>query len=396
VGQGTQEQLDRQGLQEMSEQYHGEVLDHQKNRYGRYLQPLMDVWKKTKPPMDFSRWLDEAEKGNTSVVGVTQALALTSQELGGKILATLGTGGGLMIYLDDEARKDYEARASKGTLTGKHVTGTEVIFVIGPDNKLYAGSKARAGRGERKAFNHSSFFSGAPVKCAGTVRLSGGKITLVSELSGHYTPTRAMVALAVRKFAGGDTAWLQEVDVTVGGKTVKGEAFLNEDAIVKARQTWGKYSHGAMSREEAVTLLGTKEDGAWLVRMGTGDAFVVSARQGDKYVHDYAYKIGALGLDRKKLVPPTTQASPSTLTPDQTAQLRLSPAYHGALNRAGSVTLLTGKPEGSWLLREGAGQLVAISYVANNKIEHRLFDTPEALKTYQAHMRTHRAKRITA
>jgi hypothetical protein len=397
VGQGTQERLDRQGLQEMDQQYHGEVLDHQKNRYGRYLQPLMDVWTKAEPGMNMSQWLDEVEKGNMSVKGVAQARDLESEELGGKIVQVLGTAGGLMIYLDDNTRKAYEARPAKGALSGTNVPASgDAIFVIGPDNKVYAGKKQRAQPGQRGAFNHSSFFSGGPVKSAGTIRLSGGKITDVFDLSGHYTPTRAMVATAVRKFGGGDEEWLKAVNVKVGSKTLKGDVFLNEDADIKARQTWGKYSHGTMSREDAVKLLQAKDDGAWLLRYGSDGSFVVSARQGTKYNHVHAYLLGSLGLDRQKLVPPTEKPAPSTLTPDQTAQLRLSPAYHGALNRVASETLLTGKPDGSWLLREGRGQLVALSFVAGGTVKHSLIDSATALTNAQAYMRTNRAKRVAA
>ena len=39
---------------------------------------------------------------------------------------------------------------------------------------------------EGLTFHHSSFTSGKKVKCAGMIRVDGGKVTKISNNSGHY------------------------------------------------------------------------------------------------------------------------------------------------------------------------------------------------------------------
>ena len=279
--------------------------DHQKNRYGRYLPQLRKVWEDHGPKSgSFSKWLDDVEANKTRVPGVKEALALTHPETG-PVVKPGGVAGGRVVYLDDETRKPYVARVTKGAIAGGAVKDGDLIFVIGPDNKIYAGSKARGNPGQVGAFNHSSFFSGGPVKSAGSLKVSGGRITEISDLSGHYMPTKSMVAQAVRKFGGGDQQWLADVKVKLGtAKPVSGASFIDEDYEAGQADIWGKYSVGDMSRENAARALMAGSDGNWLVRMGSNKKLVISYRKGTTVDQDLLTALGSKGLERKKLLLP--------------------------------------------------------------------------------------------
>ena len=380
IGKGTQLKYQEKGLFVMDERYHGEVIDHQKQRYGRHLKPLKDVWDKSGGGgLSFSKWLDEAEKGNTSVAGVAEALTLRDSDRNEPILDPKGTAGGLMIYLDDEGRKDYEVTVSGGQITrkgGKVGTGTELIFVIGPDNKVYAGPKSRAGRGERKAFNHSSFFSGGPVKSAGTLYVSGSEIERISDLSGHYTPNTAMVQAAIRKFGGHSPAWLNQVQIIVGNKPVgTGAEYLGGHTNVRPKgsetqqqqtEAWEKYSHGLLDSHWAENVLKDGEDGSWLLRDNRNRALTVSYRKGDVVAHKLAAELGKLGLNRRQLIVPGKLPRPRFET-----RPRQSPAYHGKLETAAADDLLKGKPDKTWLLRQSSSTNLAVfSRVDGTEIKH--------------------------
>ncbi len=437
IGNYAQTKLQVQGLQPMDPQYHGEVLDRKQNRYGRYLPDLKKVWDdKVDGKVSFSDWLDAVEKNDTTVPGVTEARQVTNDEVG-QVVKPGGIAGGLMVYLDDEARKGYVATASKGALTGPTVKNGQLIFVIGPDNKLYVGGKGRAQPGVRGAFNHSSFFSGGPVKSAGTITVAGGKVTTLNDQSGHYAPNRTMVVAAMRKLGGGDDAWLQSVQVTAGGKTTTGKVYLDGAAKEESIEIWGKYSIGVVSRLQAEAYLKAAPDGSWLVRVGTGNATVFSVRQGTAFTHDVVNKIGGAGLDRKKLltkdklpnvptvvdtpkVTPTrrksVQQAPSTTKPVRTTTketeqpetekeqplgldprfdqaLRSSPAWHGDINRVAAEGLLKGKP-GSWLLRTGRDGHVALSYNEAGKLAHALVENNEAYTNAQGFMSRNQARML--
>jgi hypothetical protein len=419
VGDYAKHEVAQPGLTPRPEDYQGQVLDHQKNRYGRFLPDLKKVWDQHGgAARSFSKWLEDVEANKTNVPGVNEARALTHPELGGgKIVQGGGVTGGRVVYLNDDTRQAYVARVTKGAISGANVGGSgEYIFVIGPDNKIYAGSKARAAAGQPGAFNHSSFFSGGPVRSAGTMRVNGGRITRISNQSGHYSPTKEMVVQAVRKFSGGDADWLGSVTVALGAKTMTGAELLGADNEARPAETWGKYSVGAMSREQAARVLAAASDGAWLVRVGSNKKLVISYRKGHEVEQDLLTKIGEKGLDRKKLLLPGTLATPVSSTPPAQSRvrngngpqnrpttrqrsaptppstpargrrpaapatalsaslvegMRHSEGWHGDLNRAGSEALLKVQPY-AWLLREGRDGIIAFSYNDNGTIRHVL------------------------
>jgi hypothetical protein len=426
IGDYAQAKLKAQGLRPMEPMYHGEVLDHQQNRYGRYLKPLKDVFDKAEPGMSFSQWLDAVEQNRKGVKGVAEALELTSPEIGGsgKIVQSGGTVGGLMIYLDDESRKPYAATVSKGNVTGGKLEGTgQVIFVIGPDNKVYIGRKGRAGVGQRGAFNHSSFFSGGPVKSAGSLKLSGSRITEVSEESGHYAPTRDMVQSAVRKFAGGDKDWLNAVKVRVGRAQLSGAEFLSAQAKASQEATWGKYSAGDLTTSRAARLLEGQDDGAWLVWQNGTHGLYLSHNKGGPVTHVPIEQLGAQGLERKKLLTPEKLAKltpstpparrPSTSRAPQESQstesetteststdpqaledLKNHPAYHAGIDSQRAGALLLGRPDGAFLLRLSRQGVVAVSFVQEGQVRHSLLDDRQNYTNFLSFSRTNRNKMV--
>jgi hypothetical protein len=253
-----------------------------------------------------------------------------------KVVRTEGTAGGLVIYLNDETRKPYVATVNKGVISGPNVKNGTLIFVIGPDNKIYAGSKARAARGQLGAFNHSSFFSGGPVKAAGTMEVAGGAIVEVSNESGHYSPTETMILQAVRKFATGDRGWLGQVQVKIKGKKARnGLVFLGiEDATPKPVPTPKR---------------------------------------------------------RKAPAPraPTPARDPSAPLEAELAEtLRSSAAWHGKISSGAAEALLLKQRPGAWLLRESSGGAIAFSWYdeIENKPKHSLITTNEHFQDYKSYI----------
>jgi hypothetical protein len=439
VGDYAKGKLKEQGLTPMDERYHGEAIDP-KNRYGRYMPELRALWEKHASQLkSFGKWLDDAEAGRVGVVGVREALALEKprNEGGGPIISQGEVAGGRVLYLDDEARKAYAARVVKGVISGGQPAGNNTIFVIGPDNKIYVGGKAR-GRGTVNAFNHSSFFAGGAVRSAGSLKLSGSRIVEVNDVSGHYTPSKEMVITAVRKFAGGDQDWLKQVAVKIGSASpVTGAALLGEAHEINSNEIWGKYSAGPVSRENAARVLLAAADGNWLVRVGSNQKLVISYREGDKVEQDLITAIATNGLARKNLLLPnqvteilsslpplpkitTTKpksnaeqpesesqektptprqsftksrpsqqpepkpkptvpsqsrtAKPWVATPEIIEAAHNSPGWHGVMNSEGAAKVI-GAKQNAWLLRENKDGIITLSRVDGRQIIHSLINS---------------------
>jgi hypothetical protein len=66
------------------------------------------------------------------------------------------------------------------------------IWVQSPKDHFYAGNHVTG------QFHHSSFLSGAGVKCGGELVASQGVIKLISAKSGHYQPSKTHFANAIR------------------------------------------------------------------------------------------------------------------------------------------------------------------------------------------------------
>lgn len=97
-------------------------------------------------------------------------------------------------YLSDADRETFKMTIGRDGLLYQSGTlfnpAAECCFVLGVDNQLYIGPLIKGDPASgNKSFSHSSFFSGSPVKCAGTIPIGGlveGKLLLFSNFSDSY------------------------------------------------------------------------------------------------------------------------------------------------------------------------------------------------------------------
>lgn len=94
--------------------------------------------------------------------------------------------------------KDGRLYDSKGVLydTGDaataHSGGGRSIYVMDEAGNIYASKYQEPG-----LFHHSSLSRAKPVAAAGEIEVAGGKLTAISDKSGHYRPTREFSDQAV-------------------------------------------------------------------------------------------------------------------------------------------------------------------------------------------------------
>jgi hypothetical protein len=87
-------------------------------------------------------------------------------------------------------------------------------------------------------FHHSSFVAGDAVRCAGMIRVAGGKVDMISSNSGHYRPSEANL----RQFA----SWLNDRQVftpSAFARFFRGNALVNEEigVFLGLRATTGRF-----------------------------------------------------------------------------------------------------------------------------------------------------------
>lgn len=110
-------------------------------------------------------------------------------------------------YLDETERERYRIVPVRGRLyttegipfdTGAATSrwanaDARAIFVMDEHGNLYASNTYRVGR-----FHHSSFLAGAPVAAAGEVTVLQGRLTFLSNRSGHYQPSPDTLKVVLR------------------------------------------------------------------------------------------------------------------------------------------------------------------------------------------------------
>lgn len=121
------------------------------------------------------------------------------------------TGADTTERHDKTTRARYRVTVRDGALqdVGGPLGDEEYLFVVDATDALYA-APGRAGQVNR---HHSSFLGGRPVKAAGMFATNGGRITWLSQESGHYKPTKEQVLLALRL--------LQRLGVNLSSFTLK-------------------------------------------------------------------------------------------------------------------------------------------------------------------------------
>jgi len=134
---------------------------------GKTINELVAKWRKNKTKRDFDKWASDR---------VTPKDAKTLAEIN-------------VTYLDKQGREKYLTAFKKGVMSnealGKKATG-KFIYVLSTDKELFVAEKNRG------TFNHSTFFAGKPVLCAGKMDVEEGVIKRVDKSSGHYKTTDEM------------------------------------------------------------------------------------------------------------------------------------------------------------------------------------------------------------
>ena len=100
------------------------------------------------------------------------------------------------FVMDDQKSElnlyDTDQFNDRGSRKGEDDVG---LFVMGTNEHIYAG----VDKTKYRSYMHSYFFAGAPVLCAGLMRVENGRVVTVSGSSGHYGPlARHMIRLLTR------------------------------------------------------------------------------------------------------------------------------------------------------------------------------------------------------
>lgn len=157
-----------------------------------------------------------------------------------------GTAAPKVQYLNADEREKYrldgDSSGFRHASTGLAYDTSEestafsgtgyAIFVVSGDDQLYAGSH------KVSQFHHSSFMAGGDVKAAGELKIEpggeeGGKLSQVTNKSGHYHPTTAHLArtLILLSRWGVTLSDVQVKDMNDEKKDKRGESILHPDGL---------------------------------------------------------------------------------------------------------------------------------------------------------------------
>lgn len=106
-----------------------------------------------------------------------------------------------VAYFDETQREAYVVTIEAGSLVDADgqpfdTAGQLAIYVLSPEGVLYASAEQEQGK-----FHHSSFLAGGPVAGAGELIAAEGKVTLLTDHSGHYRPGKQETGQALCWFA---------------------------------------------------------------------------------------------------------------------------------------------------------------------------------------------------
>jgi hypothetical protein len=170
------------------DEYWLEALD-KKHRMGDGLGKLKSVWQREGSPMNFFDWMDA--KGTAALEAELRKVCLASS------IPALMTG---VKYLDQMTRKNACVNMADGELrlngepfdTTKYTTEFSgpgwAIYVLSPSPlyNFYVGNHIMGTE------HHSSLLAGGKVAAAGELKVSNGKLEIITAKSGHYKPTLDM------------------------------------------------------------------------------------------------------------------------------------------------------------------------------------------------------------
>jgi len=185
--------LSKPGCKPMRDKAWIEFFDP-KHRRPHELKELFSLWKETlQSKMSFWEFLVEQEEQNSKLLDPSiQIRYLTAQERAAYRI---------------QLQPNEKGQATVALPDGNY------MFVLGPDNQLYAGVEVRG------QFHHSSFFAGKAVLTAGEFTVAGGIIEKGSSRSGHYRPEQREVDNFL-KYVEGQGIDLKSFDFTIYEKIV--------------------------------------------------------------------------------------------------------------------------------------------------------------------------------
>jgi hypothetical protein len=149
-------------------------------------------------------------------------------------------------YLTPEERAQYQVSVRDGRLfdangqpldstTSRSVFGDQrLIFVMSPEGRLYASGAQEVGR-----FHHSSFLAGGEVAGAGELVVRNGRITELTDRSGHYRPDPAQVWETLERLRRSGVDLDQVTYTSWRGTSTNAADFYRQYALQQSRRNGG-------------------------------------------------------------------------------------------------------------------------------------------------------------
>ncbi|HIK07164.1 MAG TPA: DUF4157 domain-containing protein [Trichormus sp. M33_DOE_039] len=220
------------------------AFEKQKNEGGE-----TDFWKwkatseyaqKSSPPPDTISFWEWLEKHN-EVLGSKNPQTGQLVDYAGRPIKDLKGGDARVDYLESEVdRRSREVKISGGAWKdafGGVVDSSDLlaispdlpnggkgwmIFVLSPDGKFYA-----AGHKEGE-YHHSSALAGIPIKGAGAIKVTNGRLEAIADKSGHYKPNmhQMYTTLTQLQKAGVDLASIDVITRDFGD--LKGDEWMEK------------------------------------------------------------------------------------------------------------------------------------------------------------------------
>ncbi len=302
----------RRGAVALDDMYHVE-LETEGHLYGRsayQYKQVFDALPTEGKPASFEGWCKQLREG-TPTVGQAEVANLRAN------------------HIDVPTEVEYlspaqQARRVVRTVNGRIQTdagaeaepGANIVFVVRPNGQVLAGKYVR-GR-----FHHSSLVAGENVIGAGEMAFdASGRLTQISDKSGHYMPDRVRVLQGLDAIANTGVD-LSNVDLKLGTSVVgKAGQFL-------AREGWRIHPNNfqQLDTNSANTVLLGKPAGTWLLRQdGNFEGKISYVDRQGQIQHELlavpravpsgtaaATQLGlaqvSLGLDTTKMVAPSAVA----------------------------------------------------------------------------------------
>ncbi len=360
------------GAKVLGRPYRAEYLDDE-HGYGPHLEPWWKEWAQNDGIQDsFSSWLSKIRNGERP---------LGSEFVQDHDIHSVSK----VTYFNEDERADYELVCREGLLYNASSNrpidcreGESYIFVQEPGGKLYAAPY------ERGVLNHTSFLAGAPVLAAGKFIAQNGKITEISDKSGHYATTLTMFCQGIEA--------IQEL----GADLTK--------AKVERFDSQGYYQDPRFVdeiKEEAVSLLefadrhrlkrGFKEARADLLRKPRGSWNLVYSKEMQDFILSYKDRSGAIASEQLSLIHQTTETIIgylesgradllSKLSPymgmtremkEKIAELKVEP-FPLNLDLSLLEDFLSRRPEGTWLIHRSDKIGAGLSINKRDGVHHYL------------------------